>query len=556
MSEPAPNPVEQLAQVDIEGLRGELGQARLRLAEVESQKELAEAGSEAKSRFLAHMSHEIRTQLSGILGMTQVAMDTRLTPDQREYLELVSASGEALMTLVNDLLDLRKIEAGRLELDDIPFSVRDTLADAVAVFTPRADEKGLVLTLDLASGMPDYVSGDPGRLRQIISNLVSNAIKFTEEGSVTVRVTADLGDETADFTFIVEDTGIGISGEDLAQLFDEYAQGSRGTARLYGGSGLGLAISRQLVERMGGQISVESAPVGGSRFRVEVPLGLSVPPVPEPKLQRERGIEGLPVLVVADSDLNRVTIRGMLRNSDLAVTTASSHTECLEGLSEARDRDAPYAAVILDTRGDPLAGAEQIRNKPEHDGTHVIVITAVGQRGDGARCRELRVAGYLTKPVKGKELEEAVNAVLGGALPIDLTTLVTRHWLRERRSRLDILVVDDSPTNRMSAKRMLETRGHSVFLVVTGQEAIEALDAFRFDLVLMDLGLPGLNGVEATRQIRSTEDNAHTPIIATTTDDIASVESQCTQAGMDAVVSKPFEPGELTRAIEDAVAAS
>ena len=536
-------------------LENRLAEARSRIQQLRLENAELASASNAKSSFLAHVSHEIRTELSGILGMTQVTMDTRLTPDQREYLSLVQRSGEALMTLVNDLLDVRKIEVGKLDLESVPFNLRDALVDVVQVFVPRADAKNVSVTLDMPPTVPDYVVGDPGRIRQIVSNLVSNAVKFTDEGAVTVRVSMNDQAGLPTFRFTVEDTGIGIAPDVQDELFDEYAQASTATARLYGGTGLGLAISRQLVERMGGTVWVKSEEGKGSMFTVELRLGLHDGPIKTPRLGDGDEIQDLPLLVVADNAVNRDSLMSAISDGSLKPEAVQNIEIAIDALAAARASDAPIAALVIDVQGDPLHAAATVRQHNEHDDTHIVVLTSGGARGDAARCRELRVAGYLTRPMSGSEIHDAIKAVVAGAMPVDLTTLVTRHWLRERRTRLDVLVVDDSPTNRMIARRLLETRGHAVFSVVNGLEAVEAIGTFRFDLVLMDLSMPELGGVEATGLIRRIEaDQAErTPIIAMTAEEPKEVHDECMAAGMDAVLGKPFELGELTGIIEKVV---
>ena len=286
---------------------------------------------------------------------------------------------------------------------------------------------------------------------------------------------------------------------------------------------------------------------------VELRFRLAPPVMSRPRLRRDDDLRGLPVLVLTGSSATQTSVKAALSVTDLALTFAGSLEEAIEALELARTHDAPFAAILLDEIADPIEAASQIRDLPRQEDTHIIVVTSVGERGDAARCRELRVAGYLTRPT-AEELVEGLLAVLAGALPVDLTTLVTRHWLRERRKRLEILVVDDSPTNRMTARRLLETRGHTVYSVVTGREAVEATETFRFDVVVMDLGLPELDGLEAARRIRSSGAGFRVPIVGATTESMTDVESGFAEAGIDVVVRKPFEPFELSEAIHKVLA--
>ncbi len=415
--------------------------------------EAAEGVSRAKSQFLAEVSHEIRTQLAGILGMAQVTLETKLTPQQREYIELVTSSADALLTVVNDLLDLSKIEAGHLQVEDMPFSLRDNLRDTVTSMQVTAEEKDLGLDLSIAENVPDQVVGDPGRLRQIVINLVSNAMKFTEEGGVSVSVDMkESGSSDSAVHVQVADTGSGIPADKLEAIFEAYEQAGDANGRRSLGTGLGLSISRQLVHIMGGEIWAESELGHGSTFHVTLPLALSPTDPLAPVSQRRSDLEGLPILVVADNQVNHDKLLRAIGATGMMPAAVSAPAEALAALAEARVSDRPFALTVCDLNGDGMDFARVLREDADLAAMHVMVLTAMGQRGDAAMCRDLNVAGYLTKPIPAEDVRMAIEAVISGPSPLDLTVLVTKHWLRERRQHLDVLVVDDSPTHRMVAR--------------------------------------------------------------------------------------------------------
>ncbi len=517
--------------------------------------EAAESASGAKSQFLAEVSHEVRTQLAGVLGMAQVTLETKLAPQQREYLELVTASADALLTLVNDLLDLSKIESGHLEVEEIVFSLPDSLRDSVASMITSAEEKGIGLELAVSDGVPDHVVGDPGRLRQIVLNLIGNALKHTDTGGVTVRVGVESESESEVMLHVeVIDTGSGIPPDKLEVIFEPYARASGPNGPGAGGTGLGLSISRQLVEVMGGRIWVESKKGRGSSFHFTMPVsrtheGFALPP---PKGRSD--LEGLPILVVADNPVNQSKLLGAIGSTGMAPTALSEPDDAARVLTEARLADRPFAVTVCDLNGDSMAFAAAIRSDPELAAMHVVVLTAAGQRGDATTCRELNIAGYLTKPIPAEDVRLAIEAVIAGPSPVDLTMLVTKHWLRERRRHLNILVVDDSPTHRMVARRILERRGHRVSAAATGPEAVEAVGSHRFDVVLMDLWMPGMGGFEAAMGIRGVEaEDERVPIIAMSADTVAELSESLAEADMDGIIAKPFQVPQLLRTIENLV---
>ena len=514
--------------------------------------EAAEGVSRAKSRFLAEVSHEIRTQLAGILGMAQVTLETKLSPQQREYVELVTSSADALLTVVNDLLDLSKIEAGHLEVEEMPFSLRDNLRDTVTSMLVTAEEKNRGLDLSIADDVPERVVGDPGRLRQILINLVSNAMKFTEEGDVSVSV--EMGESGSSEPVVhvqVADTGSGIPADKLEAIFAAYEQAGNANGRRSLGTGLGLSISRQLVKIMGGEIWADSELGHGSTFHVTLPLAVSSADELAPSAQRRSDLEGLPILIVADNQVNHDKLLRAIGATGMMPEAVSTPPEALIALAEARVSDRPFALTVCDLNGDGLDFARKLREDANLAAMHVMVLTAMGQRGDAAMCRDLNVAGYLTKPIPAEDVRLAIEAVIGGPSPLDLTVLVTKHWLRERRRHLDILVVDDSPTHRMVAKRLLERRGHRVSVAVGGREGVQTSRAHRFDIILLDLWMPGMGGFEAAAAIRETEERGErVPIIAMSADTVSELTDNLADADMDGLIAKPFQVPQLLSTIE------
>ena len=517
--------------------------------------ESAEEASRAKSQFLAEVSHEIRTQLAGILGMAQVTLETKLTPQQREYIELVTSSADALLTVVNDLLDLSKIEAGHLDVEEMSFNLRDNLRDTVTSMAIAAEEKNIGLELQVTDDLPEQVVGDPGRLRQILINLVGNALKFTEEGHVMVSVgTRESSASETRVHMQVADTGSGIAADKLDTIFDAYAQGAEPNGRHHVGTGLGLSISRQLVNIMGGEIWAESELGKGSTFHVTLPLAVGSHELLRPSPRKESDLEGLPILVVADNRVNHDMLLRAIGATGMKPAAVSTPTEAFAALAEAVVSDRPFALTVCDLNGDGMQFARSLRDDAGLAAMHVMVLTAMGQRGDAAMCRDLNVAGYLTKPIPAKDLRLAIEAVIGGPSPLDLTVLVTKHWLRERRHHLDILVVDDSPTHRMVARRLLERRGHRISVAASGREGLEAAQAHRFDIVLLDLWMPGMGGFETAAAIRASEERGgRVPIIAMSADTVSELTDNLADADMDGLIAKPFLVPQLLGTIENLV---